>query len=66
MNTYFVADNKKRFCAIWQTDKNRDEVIEKLMFSTYDIMMTCDDIEHAQALKNKGAYELINIGDFTN
>lgn len=64
MNTYFIANNKTRIATIWQTDKNRQEAIDTLNFNDYDIVMTCDNIEHAQELLQKGAYQLTHTGDF--
>lgn len=65
-NTYFVADNKQRFAAIWQTTKARPDALDYLTFSKYDIFMTCEDTAHAQELLQKGDYQLVSIEDFTN
>lgn len=64
MNTYFVANNKTRICAIWQTDKSRDEAIECLDFNMFDIVMNCENVEHAKELLSKGQYSITSIDDF--
>jgi len=66
MNTYFIANNKTRVGAIYQTDKTRAEVLDALKFDEYDICMTCENLEHALELRNKGDYQLTQIEDFFN
>lgn len=64
MNTFFIANNKTRIATIYETDKQRQEVIQSLNFNDYDIVISCEDTQHALELRKKGDYQLTHISDF--
>lgn len=64
MNTFFIANNKTRIASIYETDKSRQDVIDTLNFNDYDIIITCDNTQHALELRTKGDYQLTHISDF--
>ena len=64
MNTYFIANNKTGVCAIYQTDRHINDVMFGLDDMNYDVIISCEDVDHAIELKNKGGYETCSFSDF--
>lgn len=64
MNTFFIANNKTRIAAIYETEKTRQEIIDTLNINDYDIFISCEDTQHALELRKKGDYQLTHISDF--
>jgi hypothetical protein len=64
MNTYFIANNKTRVCAILQTDKSLIDVQCNIDTDYVDSVTQFDNIEQALKIVRMGNYKIGSFSDF--